>query len=102
MKLGVFTVLYADLPLEQMLDKVAAIQDRWRIDDEWWRAPISRLYYQLLLEGGLLLTVFCDLRAGGWYLQHAGAAQRLTHPTAVLVPRPRRIEVVEEEDDAVA
>ncbi len=25
---------------------VATIADTWRIDDEWWRDEISRLYYQ--------------------------------------------------------
>jgi len=23
--------------------RVAALLDRWRIDDEWWRTPIARL-----------------------------------------------------------
>jgi len=37
---------------------VAAVQDRWRIDDEWWRTrPVSRLYYSLLLEDGRTVTV---------------------------------------------
>ena len=50
---------------------VAAIQSRWRIDDEWWRErPISRLYYSLLLEDGRLLTVFQDLHTGQWHEQH--------------------------------
>jgi len=52
------------------LRAVLEIQDRWRIDDEWWRQrPISRLYYQLLLDGGLLLTVYHNLAAGGWFEQ---------------------------------
>ena len=29
---------------------VTSIEDRWRIDDEWWRSePVSRLYYAVLL-----------------------------------------------------
>jgi hypothetical protein len=42
----------------------------WRIDEEWWRKPISRLYFLLELESGARLTVFRDLLAGTWYRQH--------------------------------
>ncbi|HET7558402.1 MAG TPA: hypothetical protein VFK80_00460 [Limnochordia bacterium] len=44
--------------------------ERWRIDDEWWREPISRRYYRLLLADGRILVVFCDLLSGLWYAQH--------------------------------
>lgn len=51
---------------------IARIQDRWRIDDEWWRTrPISRLYYALLLEDGLPLTVFHNLITETWYEQRS-------------------------------
>jgi hypothetical protein len=46
---------------------VACIQDRWRIDDEWWRErPVSRMYYQLQLESGRVITIFHDLHGGSW------------------------------------
>jgi hypothetical protein len=48
---------------------VAAVRDRWRIDDEWWRQPVSRLYYALQLADGQLLVVFADLATGGWQQQ---------------------------------
>ena len=49
---------------------VARVQDRWRIDDEWWRArPISRLYHLLVLDDGTLLTVYRDLLADAWFEQ---------------------------------
>ena len=31
---------------------LASILDRWRIDDAWWRKEVSRMYYQLALDGG--------------------------------------------------
>ena len=37
--------------------KVTAVLERWRIDEEWWRDPISRLYYQVELEDGQALQV---------------------------------------------
>jgi hypothetical protein len=49
---------------------VAAVQDRWRIDDEWWRErPVSRLYFSLLLEDGRVVTVYHDLLADQWLQQ---------------------------------
>jgi hypothetical protein len=49
---------------------VAAVQERWRIDDEWWReSPVSRLYYRLQLEGDRVITVYRDLDGGAWCLQ---------------------------------
>jgi len=49
--------------------QVVAIRERWRIDDEWWRDPISREYYALVLENGRPVILFRDLVAGGWYGQ---------------------------------
>jgi hypothetical protein len=49
--------------------QVVAIRERWRIDDEWWRNPISREYYALVLEDGRPVIIFRDLVAGGWYGQ---------------------------------
>ena len=49
---------------------VALVQDRWRIDDEWWRErPIARLYYVVLLADATLLTIFHDLVADTWLEQ---------------------------------
>ena len=49
---------------------VATIEDRWRIDDEWWRAePVSRLYYNVLLASGQRLVLYKDLVTGNWYQQ---------------------------------
>jgi len=45
---------------------VERVEDVWRIDDEWWREEVSRLYYRLLLEDGRPLVVFHDLVRGLW------------------------------------
>ena len=50
--------------------KVKAVEDRWRIDDEWWRIhPISRMYYQCVVNQGLKATIYQDLITGKWYWQ---------------------------------
>jgi len=45
---------------------VERIEDVWRIDDEWWREEVSRLYYRLLLEDGRPLVVYRNLVRGVW------------------------------------
>jgi hypothetical protein len=56
--------------IEGVMRAVAAVQDRWRIDDEWWReAPVSRMYYELRLEGDRVATVYRDLARGAWWVQ---------------------------------
>jgi hypothetical protein len=63
----------AGLPLAVRLkrrDAVISIEDKWRIDDEWWRKePVSRLYYNVLLASGQRLVLYKDLVNGGWYEQ---------------------------------
>ena len=49
---------------------VMAIEDRWRIDDEWWRTEsISRLYYSIVISSGQKMVIYKDLLASRWYRQ---------------------------------
>ncbi len=49
---------------------VESVSDRWRIDDEWWReTPISRMYYESVVDQGLKVTVFRVLPYGDWFQQ---------------------------------
>jgi hypothetical protein len=48
---------------------VEDILDVWRIDDEWWRLSISRLYHDVMLEGGGHVVLFKDLITGDWFAQ---------------------------------
>ena len=49
---------------------VKSIEDRWRLDDEWWRSEeISRMYYVLVMAGGQRMVVFKDLMKGDWWRQ---------------------------------
>lgn len=49
--------------------RVAAIHDTWRIDDEWWRDEIARRYYVVELESGRRLTLYRDLMGDVWFVQ---------------------------------
>ncbi len=53
--------------------EVAELLDRYRTDDRWWTTtPVSRSYYDLLLEDGRAVTVFRDMISGGWQEQRYG------------------------------
>ncbi len=48
--------------------KVLEINNRWRIDDEWWRKEISRMYYEVVVPMGLI-EVYMDRLTGEWFLE---------------------------------
>jgi hypothetical protein len=49
---------------------VIAINDRWRIDDEWWRRePVVRLYYAVSLASGQGIVLSKNLMDRRWYRQ---------------------------------
>ncbi len=49
---------------------IATIEDKWRIDDEWWRSePVSRLYYAAITASGQRLVIYKDLVDKHWYRQ---------------------------------
>ena len=54
----------------------------------WWRAEISRMYFQVVLEDGQLITVFHDLIEDGWYLQTTATPLKKAEPLRVLAPKP--------------
>jgi hypothetical protein len=53
----------------EMRRAVEAVGEVWRIDDEWWRAPIHRRYVEAILEGGKHVVLFEDLMTGEWWVQ---------------------------------
>ena len=42
--------------------------NRWRIEEAWWRRPVSRDYYKLVGEH-LLALVYLDRVDGTWHLE---------------------------------
>jgi hypothetical protein len=53
----------------QEMVTIEAVRETWRIDDEWWRDPITRTYYEVLLEGGARVVIFVDHLTLEWFLQ---------------------------------
>ncbi len=51
---------------------VMLVREEWRVVDRWWTdEPVSRRYFDLVLEGGERCVVFRDLERGGWFTQSA-------------------------------
>ena len=49
---------------------VALVREEWRVVDRWWtEAPVSRLYFEVVLESGENVVVFRDQERGGWFSQ---------------------------------
>jgi len=48
---------------------VEFVNETWRLDDEWWRIPIHRRYFEIVLEDGKRAVLFEDLITGDWFIQ---------------------------------
>jgi hypothetical protein len=50
--------------------KVQRVLNVWRVDEDWWRCPVSRMYLFLEMENGARLTIFQDMIGNAWYKQN--------------------------------
>jgi hypothetical protein len=51
---------------------VALVREEWRVVDRWWtEEPLSRRYFELVLESGENVVVFRDEEHGSWFTQRA-------------------------------
>jgi hypothetical protein len=49
---------------------VALVREEWRVLDRWWTdEPVSRRYFEVVLEGGQNTVVFLDCALGRWFTQ---------------------------------
>ena len=59
-------------PREINRQPVMLVREEWRVVDRWWTdEPVSRRYFDVVLEGGEHSVVFHDLEHGGWFTQRA-------------------------------
>ena len=51
---------------------VALVREEWRVVDRWWtEEPVTRRYFDVVLESGRNAVVFRDGEQGGWFSQRA-------------------------------
>ena len=48
---------------------VSSIGEVWRVYDEWWRNPIMRRYFEIVLVGGKHTIIYQDEVSGEWFEQ---------------------------------
>ena len=59
-------------PREVNRSPVLVVREEWRVVDRWWTDdPVSRRYFDLVLEGGERCVVYRDVDRGGWFTQRA-------------------------------
>ncbi len=49
--------------------EIAAIEEEWSIDDEWWRERLQRHYFRVRLAHGPVRTIFLDGESSRWFEQ---------------------------------
>jgi len=49
---------------------IELVREEWRVVDRWWtEEPVSRRYFEVVLESGENVIVFHDEERGGWFSQ---------------------------------
>jgi hypothetical protein len=58
------------VPAEVNRQPVALVREEWRVVDRWWtEEPVSRRYFDVVLESGENAVVFRDTERGSWFTQ---------------------------------
>ncbi len=57
-------------PREVNRQTVALVREEWRVVDRWWtEEPVSRRYFEVVLQSGENAVVFRDEEKGCWFTQ---------------------------------
>lgn len=57
-------------PVRVNRQPVSLVREEWRVVDRWWtEEPISRRYFEVVLQSGENAVVFRDEERGCWFTQ---------------------------------
>ena len=60
------------LPSRVNRQEVAVVREEWRVVDRWWtEEPVTRRYFDVVLESGENAVVYYDGEGGSWFTQRA-------------------------------
>ncbi len=60
------------LPRRLNRQEVAVVREEWRVVDRWWtEEPVTRRYFDVVLESGQNTVVYYDGDGGSWFTQRA-------------------------------
>jgi len=48
--------------------KILAVYERWRLEDEWWGNEERRCYYKIQTGHGLVCDIYHEMLTDIWYL----------------------------------
>jgi hypothetical protein len=66
------TAGFDGLPSHVNRQAVALVREEWRVVDRWWtEEPVSRRYFDVVLESGENAVVYRDEERGEWFSQKA-------------------------------
>jgi hypothetical protein len=67
---AVVEVSFDGTPWEVNRQAVAVLREEWRVVDRWWtEEPVSRRYFDVVLQSGENAVVFRDEAKGCWFTQ---------------------------------
>jgi hypothetical protein len=49
-------------------ERVAAIYERWRLEDEWWGEEVKREYFRVRTSAGVVCEIYRNILGKQWYL----------------------------------
>jgi hypothetical protein len=57
-------------PVRVNRQPVEVVREEWRVVDRWWtEEPVSRRYFEVVLQSGENAVVFRDEERGSWFTQ---------------------------------
>ncbi len=60
------------LPRRLNRQEVTVVREEWRVVDRWWtEEPVTRRYFDVVLESGENSVVYFDGDGGSWFTQRA-------------------------------
>ena len=67
---AVVDVNFDGTPWQVNRQPVALLREEWRVVDRWWtEEPVSRRYFEVVLQSGENAVVFRDEERGCWFTQ---------------------------------
>jgi hypothetical protein len=67
---AVVEVGFDGTPSQVNRQPVAVVREEWRVVDRWWtEEPVSRRYFDVVLQSGENAVVFRDEERGCWFTQ---------------------------------
>ena len=67
---AVVEATFGGVPAQVNRQPVALVREEWRVVDRWWtEEPVSRRYFEVVLESGENAVVFRDEEKECWFSQ---------------------------------